>query len=737
MPNVLSSPATSRLPSERGSQESWLFASSQIDLEGLRAALVRNRWIVLSICAAGLLLGLAVTFLTVPTYRAESSLQIDQQASRVLDTPDIEPVQAVQDADRFLQTQTEILRSRALAIRVAETLGLFNGDGFLAVMRVKPQVGVAGPLGAREAHQEQVIAVLRDNLSITLPAGSRVARIEFDSPEPAMAARIANAFANTMISSNLNRRFDTSVYARQFLREQLEQAKERLEESERSMVGYARSSGIIDTDAIRETGTANNQAPSLVASSLIEANDTLSQARSRRIDAEQLWTTTRSAPLMSIPEVLSNPAVQKMMERRAELEGSYAEQAQRRQGDHPDLVRLRSEISALNQRIKQLAGDIRVSIQNRFRAAQLQELQMQGEVDRLRGATLNEQDRSIRYTILRREVRTNRELYDGLLQRFKEVSAAAGVSANNISIVDLASTPARPVAPNLLVNLGLSLLASFVAALGVIYLRENLDDVLRTIDETERKLGVTGLGMVPRLDPGALFSEEVQKRDSSLSEAFRTIRSAIELADDKGPPRTIFITSCGKGEGKTSTAFALASDFARIGRRVLLVDADMRRPSMHKLLALDNKVGLVDLLNREKGIEEVVRSTAIAGLDFISSGAAGPNPAELLASATLPWLIGQLEEIYDLVIVDGAPMLGLADAPSIAVHVEATLFVIDASQTRLKTIRSALRRLRLSRANLRGVILNRVNVRTLGYGYESYYRYDEDAPRSRGWFRRS
>ncbi|KPH69138.1 hypothetical protein ADT71_00715 [Novosphingobium sp. ST904] len=261
------------------------------------------------------MLGLTVTVLTVPTYRAESSIQIDQQASRVLDAPDIEPVQAVQDADRFLQTQTEILRSRALAIRVAETLGLFGGNGFLEAMHVKPLSGAMGTLGAGEAHREQVIAVLRDNLSITLPDGSRVARIAFDSPDPAMAAKVANAFANTMISSNLSRRFDTSVYARQFLREQLEQAKERLEESERSMVGYARSSGIIDTDAIREAGSAASGAPSLVASSLIESNDALSQARSRRIDAEQLWTTTRSAPLMSLPEVLSNPAIQTMMER--------------------------------------------------------------------------------------------------------------------------------------------------------------------------------------------------------------------------------------------------------------------------------------------------------------------------------------------------------------------------------------------------------------------------------------
>ena len=719
-------------PGAAAVQDSWLFTGSQIDLEGLRAALFRNRWIVLAICGIGVLLALTVTFLTVPTYRAESSLQIDQQASRVMDAPDIEPVQAVQDADRFLQTQTEILRSRALAIQVAEKMGLYRGNAFLEAMHVKPQTGPVGPLDAEQAHREQVLAVLHSNLTVTLPEGSRIARISFDSPDPVLASRIANAFAEAMIAGNLSRRYDASAYARQFLREQLEQAKERLEESERSMVGYARATGIVDTDAVRPAGAGAQDATSLTAASLIKANDALADARARRIDAQQRWAATQAAPPMSLPEVLSNPAIQTMMTRRADLETNYADQSQWRQASHPDLVRLRSEIAAVNKRMSSVAQDIRNSIRDQYTAAELQERQMQAEVDKLKHAMLSEQDRSIRYTILRREVQTNRELYDGLLQRFKEVSAAAGVSANNLSMVDEAMIPVKPVSPNLLVNVGLALLAAFIAALGVIYLRENFDDVVRSSEEAERKLGVTGLGMIPQLDGSVTFDDELEKQSSGLSEAYHSIRSAIELASS-GMPKTLFITSCSKGEGKTSAAYALARGFAHIGRHVLLIDADMRRPSMHKMFAMENDAGLVDLLSRQKGIEQVVRETSVEGLDFIPAGRAVPNPAELLTASTLPWLLGQLEEGFDLIVIDGPPTLGLADAPSIAAHVEATLFVIDATQARRRVIRSALRRLRISRAKLFGVILNRVEVRSLGYGYQYYYSYETDVPRSGGW----
>ncbi|MGK2908448.1 MAG: GumC family protein [Sphingobium sp.] len=713
---------------ETSGNEMWAFASSQIDLAMLRRIVHRNRWIILAICAAGLALGLTITLLITPTYRAQSSIQIEQQASRVLDAPDIQPAEAIQDADRFLQTQLEIMQSRSLATRVGEAMRLFSGDAFFKAMRVKPEEKPAGTLSLQEARREQTIALLQDNLKVSLTQNSRIVRITFDSPDPALAARIANAFADNMIGSNLSRKFDTSSYARRFLQEQLTETKERLENSERAMNVYARSSGIIDTSSGMPAQTGSSSGNSLTVSSLVQANDALVAATARRIDAEQLWNNARSSKLDSLPEVLSNPAVQMMQQQRATLEARLAEQQERRQADHPEIRRTNSEISAINRQIEGIAADARRSVLNRYQVAKQQEEQLEAVVSGLKNETLTEQDRRVRYNILRREVNTNRELYDGLLQRFKEVSAAAGMSNNNISIVDIARVPGKPVSPNLLVNLGLALLISFMAATGFIYAREQLDDVVRSPEEAERKLGLPAIGMVPALATSTTPHEALSQPTSAFSEAFHAVRSALELSQAGGAPASLLITSSQKSEGKSTIAHAIARDFARSGgRRVLLVDADLRRPSLHHILGMPNVPGLTSLLVRKCAVDQAVHTTSTPGLDFIGSGPTAPNPGELLGSPVLPELVAQFTTHYDLVIIDAPPVLGLADAPSIAAHMDATLFVVSANGSHRGVVKAAIRRLRLARARLLGVVLNRVDIPSLGYGYEQYYTYgDQD-----------
>ncbi|WP_336962978.1 GumC family protein [Sphingobium aquiterrae] len=718
--------------SEPPIEESWAFSSAQIDLSMLRQIIYRNRWIILAICVAGLVLGLAVTLLTTPTYRAQSSIQIEQQASRVLDTPDLQPTEAIQDADRFLQTQLEIMQSRALAIRVAEAQRLFAGNGFLDAMRVKPDDEPAGTLSPQQAHREQVIEVLQENLKVSLTQNSRIVRIAFDSPDPALSARIANAFADNMIGSNLSRRFDASSYARRFLQEQLAETKERLENSERAMIVYARATGIIDTSSAapgQSMGSANTN--SLTVSSLVQANDALVAATARRIDAQQLWDNARNARLSSLPEVLSNPAVQMLQQQRAELESKLAEQSQRRQPDHPEVRRTVSEIAAVDAQINDVAQDIRTSIRNRYQTALQQEEQLAGAVGSLKNATLTEQDRSIRYNILRREVSTNRELYDGLLQRFKEVSATAGMSNNNISIVDVARIPVKPVSPNLMVNLSLALLISFMAAVGFIYVREQFDDVVRSPDDAERKLGLPALGMVPVLPVNMTPHEALDQPTSAFTEAFHAIRSAVELSQAGGAPASLLITSSQKSEGKSTIAHAIARDFARAGgRRVLIIDADLRRPTLHRILGLPNGKGLTSLLVRQCGPEQAIQRTSTEGLDFVGSGPTAPNPGELLGSPALAELIGAFTKRYDLVVIDAPPVLGLADAPSIAAHMDATLFVVSATSSHRGVVKAAVRRLRHARARMLGVVVNRVDMVSLGYGYEQYYTYDGDGASS-------
>ena len=291
--------------------------SDLIDVRDIWAALWRNRYMILVIMALALAAGLASIKLMKPVYRATASVEIDQQPIKVLGTEDLEPVNSSSDIDRFLQTQIDIIRSRALAARVADSLNLAGNDNFLAAMDVEADPAV---------RRATVIGELQTYIGAELPKSSRVIPITFDSPDPQTAARIANSYAENFIAANLQRRFDTSTYSKNFLQSQLAVTKARLEESERSLLAYARAAGIVDPTAGAGVpdGATSNGPPSLTTSNLVQLNQAYASARSARIQAEQRWREAQSTPLMSLPEVLTNGAIGSLTQKRAELESSLS-----------------------------------------------------------------------------------------------------------------------------------------------------------------------------------------------------------------------------------------------------------------------------------------------------------------------------------------------------------------------------------------------------------------------------
>lgn len=691
-----------------------------VDLRALWSILYRNRYFILGVVALSLLCGLASILLTAPTYRAHSSVQIEQQGARVLGTEDVEPTVPTQEAERFLQTQVDILKSRALAVRVAETLNLFGDQDFVAGMGAKP-----AETGASQAtRREQVMRLLQDNLNIALPRNSRIVDISFDSGRPALAAKVANAYSENLISSNLQRRFETSSYSREFLQNQLGETKARLEESERGLLQYARSAGLIDTNA-GISAEAASQPGSLTTSNLVNLNQAYSAARSNRVQAQQRWQQAQATPLMSLPEVLGNPAVQQLTQQRAQLEAQYQEERQRRKEEHPAVQQAAARIKELDRQITTLAASIRNSIRDQYLVAQRQESALAGNVGQLKGETLAEQDRGVRYNILKREVDTNRELYNGLLQRFKEVSAQAGITSNNISIIDRAEPPLHPVSPRPALNMAVAGMGGLALALLLAFAREKFDDVIRAPDDVDRKLALPLLGVVPLLKGGQTPQDALENPRSPMSEAHYALRTALELSSGSGVPATLLLTSSRQSEGKSTTAIAVARDFAAAGKRVLLVDADLRKPSLHKLVGLPNRAGLSNLLARQKQPHEVIQHSDLANLDFVSSGPLPPNPAQLLASNSLGEILHLLASHYDMVILDGPPVLGLADAPRLASVAEGTIFIVEANGAHYGNAKAALKRLFGSRGNLIGAVLTKFDARKIGYGASyGYYSYE-------------
>jgi capsular exopolysaccharide synthesis family protein len=622
-----------------------------------------------------------------------------------------------------LQTQIDILKSRALAERVADALNLAGNDRFLNAQGIKPKAPI---------RREQVIQALRDNLVVSLPRESRVVPIAFDSGSPALASTISNSYAENLIAGNLQRHYDTSTYSKDFLQNQLTLTKARLEQSERALLAYARSAGIVDpTAGGGESNDPNNGAPhSLTSANLIDLNQSLAAARATRIQAQGRWQQAEATPLMSLPDVLGNPAIQQMAQKRAELEAQYQEDLQHRKAEHPVVQQELAALKALDLQISTLAGSIRNSIRNQYQTAQSQEAQLASTVSQLKGATLSEQALGIRYNILKREVDTNRQLYDGLLQRYKEVSAEAGVTSNNISVIDRAEPPLLPVSPNPKVNILLSLLAGLVVSLAAVAALETFHDGVRGPDEVEQRFGAPLLGVIPRLKGPA--QAQLADLSSPISEAYQTVRASVELSSENGSPRTLLITSSREGEGKSTTALAMARDAAASGRRVLLIDADMRRPSIHTLAKVQRTPGLSNMLTQQLPASSVIYPTETENLFVMPAGPKPPSPAELLGGAAFRALLTYLKQEFDQIIIDSPPVLGLADAPRLASVADGTMVVMEANRSHRGAITAAMRRLTAARAKIIGAVLVKFDPKKADVGttymlnYYSYGESDED-----------
>jgi capsular exopolysaccharide synthesis family protein len=687
------------------------------------AVVRRNLWLLISIVAAFLVGAVLLTMLQTPRYTATTTIEIADQGARVLGREmeaDQQQEQSNQfDVDRFLKTQIDIARSRNTAMRVAQRLNLYASDLFLEAMQ-SPDVK---ELPTARQRQEAVIKLLQDNFAADLPEDSRVARLSFDSTNPQLSADIVNAYAAEFIQANLQRKFDSSSYARNFVSEQLQQARARLEASERELNAYARSAGLIRTRDPNDKTDTPGIPSSVTTASLMQLNEAANRAQADRVAAQARWDAERAQPLLSSATVLSDPAVQALRAQRDTLQAQLAEARTRYQEGHPTLTRLEGQIATVGSELTRAANEARNSVRAQYVGALQAENQLRGRVASLRGDTLAEQDRSVRYNTLAREADTNRSIYEGLLQRFRELNASAGITASNLTVIDVAAPPQKPSSPKLLLNLVLALVVGLVLAIVVIYLRDQLDDRIRTPEDIGAKVGLKLLGVTPKLDDGDPKAA-IDDPKSPLSESYSALRTSLLYSTATGLPKLLLVTSAQPSEGKTTTSYAVARGFARTGKRVLLVDADLRRPSVHKIAGIKNKVGLSSLLINEATVATAVSATDVDGLTVLPSGPIPPSPAELLSSPRMVALLEQFEGMFDLVVVDSAPVLGLADSPELAGLADGVMMVIEADRGRGGQLKAAVRRLRAMRPVMLGAVLTKFDPTKGSNAYSAYYGYD-------------
>ncbi|WP_336985210.1 GumC family protein [Altererythrobacter aquiaggeris] len=693
----------------------------------MRIAL-RWRWVILGATIAAAALGLVATLLMTPQYTAASTIEILRESDQVTSFEGVERETSIADQE-FYQTQYGLLRARSLAERVANELNLVDDPKFFEMFGAAKAGEAAfqisnGRFPAQGRAERQRIAgeVLLANISVDPTRLSRLVDIRFTSPDAAFSAAVSNAWAKNFIESNLERKLQSTSYGRDALQRQLTDYKQRLDESQRRLVGYASAQEIINLPAT----SAGAQERPIIADNLATLNSALSEAIADRIAAESRFRQAGSAG--STVAALDNTAINNLRQRRAELAAEYQQLMVRFEPGYPAAREIKQQISALDSAIAREETRVSGSVQAEYRQAVQRENALETKVAALKEEFLDLRRRSIQYNIFEQEVDTNQALYDGLLKRFEEIGIAGGVGVNNVAIVDLADVPQNPSSPNLILNMLIAVLGGLMIGIAMALGLEQLDESIGDPTELQRRLGLPLLGSVPKVEDETP-TEALLDRKSALVDAYLAIQTNLAFTTEHGIPRAFSVTSTRPGEGKSTTALSLATILSRQGRKVILVDGDMRSPSVHQLAGVNHDRGLSNFLTGEDALEGLIFQIENLGVDAMTSGPIPPNAAELLTGNRLSQLIERLLDTYDHVVVDSPPVLGLADAPLIGSQMEGVIYAVESHGIRSTQIKTALNRLASGKVKVFGGIVTKFDARKahLGYDYDYGYGYGRDA----------
>ncbi|MCH8477940.1 MAG: polysaccharide biosynthesis tyrosine autokinase [Wenzhouxiangella sp.] len=717
-------------------------------------AILKRKWVVVSIIIIALGVGVLQTVLTVPVYRSTAVIQISPLTSTVLRIQDFEAApRSVQALELYRETQFDILRGRQLAEDVVRRHEVWDppelsgelsqrsltSEIFALPRRVRALLRRSEPVIQREIDpevlQERAIrragAILRSRIDVSPRRNSQLVNISVSSFDQRFAARIANAVVEEYIRSSMQRRYDAGQEAREFLETQLNEMRIALEQADQSLADFAQEQGVADL----------SERLGLARESLRRINSRLNETQSELLQVRSYRNLIQNGRGTEIRPVTNDQELQRLQAELAGLRTEHASLSQRFTGNHPSLVESRTRMAGVEQQISDRRSVIINNVLVEYANLEAEIAALHDAVEGGEAQILALGQRSVQYNILRREFETAQELYNGMLQRLREIGIASGLHENNIAMIDPASVAGRPFLPNPRRNLSLALIVGVALGIGLALFLEFLDSTIRRVDDLERLVGRPVLGLIPlvklrqqklrnvvslRQEERAVSHYSEIHPKSSVSEAFRSLRTSLMFSTPQGMPKTLLVTSPGPGDGKTTNSINLATVMAQNGARVLLVDADLRKPRLHRDFGIPMAPGLT---NRIAGISgdnstSSIVATTVEGLFLMPAGNQAPNPAELLGSERMQKIITMAGRAFDHVIIDSAPILGLADALVLSRLVDGVIMVVAAGKTTKDSIKTGIRRLMQVQAPMLGTVINQVDMDSPDYAYYSSYYYN-------------
>lgn len=675
--------------------------------------LIRRRWIAIGAIGFAVICGIVVTLLMAPQYKATAQINISREQKRITNVQGIDNDQG--QTREFYATQYALLTTRPLAQRVAESLNLANSDAFFAAHGVEmPTADAMSSSRLADWRKSRAVGLLLANVQIQPVEGASLVNISYTSRSPSLSARVANEWARAFIDAQIEQQYASTAEARKFLEERLKVLRERLEQSERQAITFASRTGIVRLNQSVGADGRTQAGTTLVESNLSALQSALNRAVEARIAAAARMQDTAEASL--------DPTLNSLRQQRTGLAAQYAKLMVQHTAGYLPAKEVEQQIETLDAAIARQSKRIVDNLRRDYEEALSREQTLRDQLTEVK-AELDAQERNtVQYNIYQREADTNRQLYDALLQRFKEIGVAGTVGASQVVIVDPARTPGGPSSPNLPFNLTVALAIGVVLSAIAIIGLEQIDEGVHESSEVEHLFDLPVVGSVPLLAKGDVI-DVLADSQSDVYEAYLNACSSLAFAAPGGFPKSVTVASTRSGEGKSVTVWALGLVLSRTGKRVLLIDADMRSPSIHKFANVSNEMGLSNYFEGETDWRDAVMPTDYEGLSFLPSGAIPNSAAELLTQADLSRFLADCEQHYDHVIIDTPPMLGLADSAWLASTTRATVLVIETYGTAVGGIRTSIKRLLSARADLIGAILTKLPSRydeyLYGYGKSS------------------